>query len=353
MGESGAGRLLRGLEGVAYWAVTAPAVACLPAAVGYRLACWRGDWEFRSRGRKRAELTRNMRQLLGDELGPAAADRLARQWFRFASCGALDAMRMRGRARALRRLVEIRGREHLEAALAGGKGVIVCSAHFGSFDCAFSLLGALGLPVTSIGRWQHNYTAGLSRAERRFWDFVYARRMRRHRRRPNIEPWPGRLGVGAQAAAVLRANEVLTIAIDAPPLSSDRARTVEVPFLDGHARLLPGAVALARLTGAPVLMSFLYRTADYRHQVLDISAPVRLSAEDDEATAFARCAAAVSAAISRSPAHWAYWASGADLADLGLIPPDTRDAPPAADPIIPTDKGFLHDGSADSVAARS
>ena len=141
--------------------------------------------------------------------------------------------------------------------------------------------------------------------------------MRRHRHRPNIEPWAGRVAVAAQAAAVLRANEVLTIAIDAPPLDSDLARTVEVPFLGRRARLLPGAVTLARLTGAPLLMTFMYRAADYRHQVLEISAPVQCPMEGDTATVFARCAAEVSAAIRRSPAHWAYWPSKATLPTSG------------------------------------
>ncbi len=274
---------------------------------------------------KRDELIRNLRRLPGEESGQDAAERLTRQWFRFASCEAVDVMRLRYRARPLRRLVEIRGREHLEAALAGGKGAILCSAHFGSYDCAFSLLGASGFPVTTIGRWQHNYTAGLSSAERRFWELVYARRVRRHRHRPNIEPWAGRVAVAAQAAVVLRANEVLTIAIDAPPLDKDLPRTVEVPFLGRRARLLPGAVNLARLTGAPLLMGFMYRTADYRHQVLEISAPVQCPAEEDATTAFARCAAEVSAAILRSPAHWVYWASKGDLANLGVISPDRNE----------------------------
>ncbi|HUN36657.1 MAG TPA: lysophospholipid acyltransferase family protein [Trebonia sp.] len=361
MGEGRASRLLRSLEGVAYWAAVAPALARLPAALGYRLACRRGDWEFRTRPHKRADLEGNLRQLLGEEISEHTAKRLARQWFRFASCQAIDAMRLRGRGRALGRLVEIRGREHLEAALAGGKGAILCSAHFGSYDCAFSLLGASGFPVTIIGRWQHKYTAGMSSAERRFWDLVFARRVRRHRRRPNIEPWAGRVQVAVQAAAVLRANEVVTIAIDAPPLSSDMARTVEAPFLGRQAKLLPGAVTLARLTGAPLLMCFMYRSADYRHQVLEISAPVELPAEDDAATAFARCTAEVSAAIKRSPAQWAYMASRADLADLGLIPPDGsaepsktdgNEAPPVKEPVILIDKGFSRDGSADSLAAR-
>ena len=328
MAEGRVSRLLRSVEGAVYWAAVAPAAACLPAALGYRIACSRGDWEYRSRHGKRNELVRNLRQLPGDEPGPDAAEQLARQWFRFASCQVIDVMRLRYQARPLRRLVEIRGREHLEAALAGGKGAILCSAHFGSYDCAFSLLGASGFPVTTIGRWQHNYTAGLSSAERRFWDLVHARRVRHHQRRPNIEPWTGRVAVAAQAAAVLRGNEVLTIAIDAPPLEKDLARTVEVPFLGGQARLLPGAVSLARLTGAPLLMGFMYRTADYRHQVLEISPSVQCRAGEDVATAFARCAAEVSAAIRRSPAHWVYWASTGDLANLGLISSDTNEYQP-------------------------
>jgi lauroyl/myristoyl acyltransferase len=349
MGDGRAGRLLRSAEGVAYWAAAAPVLACLPAALGYRIACRRGDWLFRCQSRKRTELARNLRQVLGeDELSPAAAQQVTREWFRLASCEAVDVKRLRHRARALRRLVEIRGREHLEAALAAGRGAIVCSAHFGSYDSGFSMLGASGFPVTTIGRWQHKYTARLSPAERRFWDLVYARPLRRHRLRPNIEPWPGRFEVAALGAAALRANEVITIAIDAPPLDSDRARAVEIPFLGRRARLLPGVVTLAQLTGAPVLMGFLYRSADYRHQVLEISAPMPV--EGEAAKAFGRCAAEVSAAIRWSPAHWAYWASTADLATLGLIPPEPARSP-ATGPLPVPDEGFLHDRTAGHAAA--
>jgi lauroyl/myristoyl acyltransferase len=311
-------RLLRSAEGAAYWLAVAPLAARLPAGLAYRVACWRGDWDFRYRAGKRSEMVRNLCRVLGGEPGPAEAERLARDSFRMASCEAIDVMRLRGCGRSLRRLVEIRGHEHLDAALARGKGAILCSAHFGSYNSAFSLLHASGFPLTTIGRWQHKYTARLSSAERRFWDLVYARRLRRHRQRPNIEPWPGRVQVAAQAAVALRANEVVTISIDAPPVDTDRTRTVEVAFLGQQARLLPGVVTLARLTGAPVLMVFPFRSANYRHQVLEISAPVPM--EGETTTAFGRCVAAVDAAIRKSPAHWAYWASTADLASLGLIP---------------------------------
>jgi len=224
--------------------------------------------------------------------------------------------RLRRDARPLRRLVEIRGREHLEAALAAGQGAILCTGHFGSYVSGFSMLHASGFPVTTIGRWQY---AGLSSAQRWFWDRVYVRPQLRHRQRPFIEPWPGCPQVALQAADALRANEVVTISIDAPPLDGDRARAVQVPFLGRRASLLPGAVALAQVTGAPLLMGFVYRAADYCHQVWEISAPVPVAGET--AAVFERCAAEVSAAIRRSPAHWEFWANTGDLADLGLIRP--------------------------------
>ena len=351
MGDSRAERALRSLEGVGYWAAVAPLLSRLPAAIGYRAACRRGDWLFRRQTAKRAELVRNLTLLgnglgtgLGTGLGAAAAQQVARDWFRFASCEVLDVMRLRRGTRPLRRLVEIQGREHLAAALAGGKGAILCGAHFGSYNSSYSLLHASGFPITSIGRWQYKYTVGLSSAERRFWDLVY-RRLRRYRQRPNIEPWPGRVEVAALAAAALRANEVVTIAIDAPPLDSDLARAVEVPFLGRRAKLLPGVVTLARLTGAPVLMCFQYRRADYRHQVLEISAPVPM--DGDVTTAFGRCAAGVSAAVERAPAHWAYWTSTPDLRTLELRGPDPVPSP--AGPSPRADEVMMRHRAADRV----
>ena len=292
-------RLLSNAERLGYWLVVAPLAARLPARLAYRVGRWWGDWTYWRWAAKRSEIVRNLRLVLGDELGPEEADRLARESMRFMSCEAIDVMRLRGRGRSLAKLVEIRGREHLDAALAGGKGAILCSAHFGSHGSAFSLLHASGAPVTSIGRWYWRFAPGLSSAERRFWDLVYARRVLRHRQRPNIEPWPGRVQVAVQAATALRANEVVTICSDAEPLDADRARAVEVPLLGRQARLLPGVVTLARLTGAPVLMAFVYRSADYRHQVLEISPPVPMQGE--MATAFGRCVAAIDAAIRRTP----------------------------------------------------
>jgi lauroyl/myristoyl acyltransferase len=323
MGELASKRLVRRAEGLGYWLAGAPLAACLPASLAYRLACWRGDWNYRFWTEKRDEIVGNLREVLGDEVSSHEAERLARELFRLISCEVIDVMRLRGRARSLDKLVEIRGLEHLDAALAGGKGAILCSAHFGSHMAAFSLLHTRGFPLTTIGRWYWNEAPAPSSAERRFWDMIYARRVLRHRQRPNIEPLPGRVQVAAQAAAALGANEVVTICSDAPPLETDRTRTVDMPLLGHQAKMLPGVVTLAKLTGAPVLMAFVYRSADYRHQVLEISPPVPVQGELE--TAFGHCATAMDAAIRPSLAHWYFWFETGDLARLGLLPA----APPA------------------------
>jgi lauroyl/myristoyl acyltransferase len=314
-------KVLRRAEILAYWLAVAPVLGRLPPGLAYRIACWRADQVFRHWPEKRSELTGNLRRVLGEDLGATQAQRMARDIFRSTSCQVVDVMRLRNRGRPLEGLVEIRGREHLDAALADGNGVILCTAHLGSYISAFSLLHAAGFPLTTIGRWWWNYRPGVTSPVRRFWDFIYARRVLRLRQRPNIEPWPGRVQVGVQAAAALRDNEVVMIASDAAPLETDLARTVEVPLLGRRARLLPGVVTLARLTGAPVLMAFARRSADYTHQVLEISAPVPM--EGETTAVFRRCVAAIDAAIRAHPAEWDFWLEPADLASLGLISPRT------------------------------
>ena len=310
---------LRQVEAIAYWLVTAPLLALLPAALGYRGACLRGDWTFRSDPDKRAEIMSNLRLVLGDELSEEEAERMAREVFRQRNCWVIDAMRMRGKkGRGLAKLVEIRGREHLDASLADGKGALLCSAHQGAFHSSFSLIQASGYPVTSIGRWWWLYPIGATSAvEQRMWEFVYGNRVDRYRTRPNIPPWSGRWQVAVQAANVLRANEVVTVCCDPPPLADERPRSVEVPFLGGQCRFVPGVVALAKATGAPVHMISIRRLPDYRHQVLEISPPVPMDGTVTEA--FARCAAGADAIIRAAPAEWDIWYNLEDLTRMGLV----------------------------------
>src|SRR3984957_6455367 len=85
--------VLRAAEAIAFWLVTAPFLALLPARIGYRTACWRGDWTFRSDPGKRDEITSNLRLVLGAELGEQEAERMTREVFRHRNCWIIDVMR--------------------------------------------------------------------------------------------------------------------------------------------------------------------------------------------------------------------------------------------------------------------
>jgi KDO2-lipid IV(A) lauroyltransferase len=311
------------LEILVFWLVVAPLAALLPARLAYWVACRRADWSFRHRPGESAIVKCNLLEVFGETLSPAEVERLAREFTRVGSCEVIDIMRLRNRTRPLGKLVELRGREHLEAAMAGGKGAILCTAHFGSYVSAFSLIHASGIPVTEIGRWWWNYDPAASPAVRRFWDFAYARRLLRYRQGPNIEPWTGRIMSGVQAIRTLRRNEVVTILPDTAPLEGDESRVVKVPFFGREGTFLPGVIHLARSSGAPVLMMSAIRSPDYRHQVVEISPPLSLEGEPLEA--FARCAAAMEATIRANPAQWNSWSDPKALTDLGWAAPHFSD----------------------------
>lgn len=311
-------RLMLTLDYALFRPVIAPLVAFLPAPVAYGVARLHGDLRYRLDTPRREEIMLCLEKVLGEQLILAERIRVTRDFFRLRSCLSIDQVRIAGKGRALARLVEIRGLEHLDAALAAGKGAILCTAHFGNFNCGLSLIGARGIPITFIGRWASNtFDRRLSRIERLYYRLTIQKSLQRHRRRMNIEP-TGHFAVAAQAAKILSQNEVLVIALDAPlHLPADRERGVLLDFLNGQALLLPGVTTIARLMGTPVLMTFIHRSPDWRHQVLEISPPPPL--DGDAVTAFKRCLAVVDTAIRQNPAHWAFW-NIADLVTLGLLP---------------------------------
>jgi KDO2-lipid IV(A) lauroyltransferase len=307
--------LLLTFQRALYRPLIVPLMTFVPSFLAYRVACLNGDLRFRLDRSKREEVMHCLASVLGDQLSHTQRLRIAHDSFRMTSCMAIDATRLAGKGRAFARLVEIRGLEHIEEALAIGKGAIICTAHFGNFNCAISLIGSYGFPITAVGRSAAN-DRRRSAIERIFYRLNVQRKLQRHRSRQNIEP-TGQLGTAAQAAKTLQKNELIAMAVDAPiVLPQERERAVPMDFLNGQALLLPGATTIAKLTGAPVLMMLMRRTADWRHQVLEISPP--LSLEGDAVTAYKRCLALVEAAIRQNPSQWLFW-NMTDLVNLGLL----------------------------------
>ncbi len=304
------------LEEFLYRLVLVPLVAFLPARLAYGVACMRGEWRYRLDTSKRAQFMHNLKIVLGDEYSDVELVKLTRDYFRRKSCEAIDVMRLTGRGRALSRLVEIRGLEYVNAALAAGKGAIICSAHFGSFNSAFSLIGASGFPVTVVGSMRSSW-ARMSPIQRALWRLVHETRLEHHRHRPNIEPPKAGVGTAILMADVLQSNELIALAIDPPLSSEERARSVSMDFLGRQILLLPGSVDVAQLTGSPVLIMVMHRKPDWQHQMIEIS-PLPL--QGDAGLDIKSCMQMFEPSIRQNPAYWDWWVNAQDLIDLGVLP---------------------------------
>ena len=304
------------LEEFLFRLVLVPLVAFLPARLAYGVAYLRGGWRYRLDTTMRAQVMHNLKIVLGDKYSDVERVKLTRDYFRRKSCEAIDVMRLTGSGRALYRLVEIHGLEHINSALTAGKGAIICSAHFGSFNSAFSLIGASGFPVTVVGSMRSSW-ARMSPIQRALWRLVHETRLERHRQRPNIEPPKAGVGTAILMAEVLQSNELIALAIDPPLSPEERARSISVDFLGRQILLLPGSVDVAQLTGSPVLIMVMHRKADWRHQVLEIS-PLPL--QGDIIADIKSCMKMLEPSIRQNPAYWDWWVNAQDLVDLGLLP---------------------------------
>jgi Kdo2-lipid IVA lauroyltransferase/acyltransferase len=312
-----------------YRLIIVPLIAFLPARLAYGGACLRGDFCYYLWDRStRKVVVHNLELVLGKELTASQREQISRDFLRLRSCEAMDVMRLAGTGKALFGLVEIRGLEYVEAALASGKGALLCAAHLGSYHSCFSLLGARGLPITVVGRWPSKTDkTPMSSFQRFIFQLTLQKRVERHSKRPHIQPLPDKIAVAVQVANILRQNELVGTFLDPPATAEDRPRSIRMNFLNGTLPLLPGAIAISKVTGAPILMTFMRRSVDWRHQVLEISPPIPM--KGDTVVDFRRCLMSVEKNIRENPAHWTYWASfGKEtlqgLANQQVEPPESR-----------------------------
>lgn len=135
--------------------------------------------------------------------------------------------------------MDLHGLEHVKAALALGKGVIIFSGHYGPFDYLVQWLAIQGqevvIPVEQL-------------ADTRILDLVL--RLRRSRGIQYV-PLGGSKAMRAMLQA-LRHNQIVLITAD----RAVQGEFVEVPFFGAPARLPLGIAELTQRTGAPVVGGF-------------------------------------------------------------------------------------------------
>ena len=186
----------------------------------------------------------NLTVALGERLDageiPAIVKRSLRNFFRdFVEIGfALEASR-----EEIRSEIPLRGREHLEAALAGGKGVIALSAHLGNFFLVGTRLAVEGFPAHVLVNQSRNgrFTQLMDRYRLLVWQRTIPARPRRQ--------------ASQELLQVLRRNELAIVIADEYRSGSG----IYVPFFGRIVLSRRGPATLALRSGAAVVPIYMIR----------------------------------------------------------------------------------------------
>lgn len=296
-------------EDLSYYAyrlggILAPRV---PPRLGYWLATQAGSLMYHTSA-ARPIVEDNMAHVLAQPAHSPAVQCTARQVFRNQTKNYFDLFRVGalGRAEIEASVREVHGLEHLDAALAHGRGVVLISAHFGNVDIAGQILALRGYRVTGIA--EH------LKPERLF------RYVSQQRESHGLRFIPINESLRPVFRA-LRANEIVASAIDRNV--TDPGRLVE--FFGQPARLPDGYLKLALHTGAALVFSLSHRLADDTFAI-DVEPEIEVQRSGDrerdiEAT-MPRVISLFEAYLRRSPEQWVYfqpvWVGAHDRAAAGV-----------------------------------
>lgn len=223
-------------------------VRTLPEPMAWAAFRAAADRAAARRGPGTQRLERNLRRVVGPEVGEEELRRLVRDGLRSYARYWLEAFRLPTRSRD----DLIRGfrleREHLLGeAVTSGIGCVVALPHAGNWDAAGAHVVAQGWPVTTV--------AERLRPERLYQRFLA------YREGLGMEIIPATGG----ARPPLEVLEERVRAGHIVPLLADRdlsARGVEVRFFGGRTRMPAGPALLALRTGAPLYVVSLWYEAD-------------------------------------------------------------------------------------------
>jgi phosphatidylinositol dimannoside acyltransferase len=220
----------------------------VPAGLRHAAAAPGGAaWFWLSASQRRAALD-NYAAVLGRERSDPQVARVARRAFQnygrmltdFVLMGSLTPSDLIERT-------TVDGREHLDAALARGRGVIMAVPHMGSWDVAGSYAAALGYQISAVAeRFPGSLNDAVVQTRQRFGLSVIML---------------GRAAVRALTEA-LSANRVVALLCDL-----EQGPGTEVRFFGRRAVVPGGPAALALKTGAALLPATQYATEPGRHHI--------------------------------------------------------------------------------------
>jgi KDO2-lipid IV(A) lauroyltransferase len=190
--------------------------------------------------RRAARIARRNLELIAPAQPPAEREALARAILAATGANALETLRVwtHGRADNLRLVRAVRGREHLDAALAQGRGAIVSAPHYGNWELLIEYLASLA-PFSLVYRVP----------EKRAGDVF----LRLARRGENVTLVPAESTAMRPLFRALQRGELVGITPDQQPkLGAGEF----APFFGREALTLTLIPKLAQRSGAPVVYAW-------------------------------------------------------------------------------------------------
>jgi KDO2-lipid IV(A) lauroyltransferase len=182
----------------------------------------------------------------------------------------------------------IKGRELFEGALAEGRGLVVLTGHFGSWEIGARVLTRLGRPVNLVTAHEPNPTVH---------EFLHAMRTRHGF---NVLYSDRSLFAGLPALHALRRHEIVGMQIE--PWGPKRGSHV-VDFCGRPTRFQLGPFAVARVVRAPIVPVFAVRTGIRRYE-LRVAARFDPRTPADSVAALVATVRLYERVVRERPAQW-------------------------------------------------
>jgi Kdo2-lipid IVA lauroyltransferase/acyltransferase len=279
--------------------VVAPRV---PVGVLYALADVAGSMAWGGSGRLRGVTRDHMRHVLGSGASPREVDRAGRGCVRSAARYYVDFARYAGLEpeSAFEQVDSIEGVPELFAAYDRGQGVVLASAHLGNPEFIAQALGPffdlLVLTEPLEPRALHKLVHEV-------------------RERSGVRFVPAGVSAARESVRQLRYGGVLGVLVDRDVLGG----APTFPFFGERAPMPTGAVELAWITGAAVVVGFVTRSTAGRYRIVlrEVPVPHRKDGVGDRAadveTGMRSVVSAIEGGIAEAPEQWfalsAVWSS--------------------------------------------
>jgi len=235
----------------------------IPIKVGLSIASVLGTLAFYALPRYRNLTITNLKSAFGNEKSDDELKNIAERVFQNLAKNTVELVNLpRFNKPVMDRFVGFRNRERLDAAYAKGKGVIVLTAHFGSWELMAAALRENNCPGVTIGRRIYF---------KKYDDFLNKLRRSRDVEVIYRDESPRKM------LKTLKKNWIVGIVADQDVDSVDG---VFVNFFGRQAYTPSGPVALARASGAVLLPVFIIREGD--GHILAIDEPVELRDTGDK-----------------------------------------------------------------------